>query len=88
MPSSDDTFVSAPTKIGSINVGLYLSEGGIDVSYSFDGVTKDAAIGYLTVVTDRMREERKYEWSTCPECREPWASHHHMNDDEEDDDDL
>lgn len=71
------------TKVGSIQIDLLLTSDGINVAYAFDGINKDTAIGYLTSVLDRMREERKYEWDTCPECYNPWASHF-ASDEEED----
>lgn len=72
------------SQIGSIEIGLFLSDDGISTAYGFEGMTKEAAIGYLVVVGDRMREERGLEWDTCPGCGEPWENH--GNSDEEDED--
>lgn len=81
-------FTSAPTKVGSIKIDLLLTADGISVGYSFDSINKDTAIGYMTTVLDRLREERKYEWDTCPECRNSWASHFEADEfDEMEDDD-
>lgn len=71
--------------MGHINVATYLRDGGaLGVAYDIDGMSKEEAIGRLTVILDRLREEVKYEWPTCPECLNPWADHF----DPEDKDDL
>lgn len=77
---------SGRPKVGEFNIELYLSEHGVITSFGYDGMTKEAAIGHLQVVLDRLRKERESEWDTCPCCREPWSSH--VEDDAEDGYDL
>lgn len=86
MPTTEKPKIS-PTKIGSINIDLLLSAEGISVGYAYDGINIDTAIGYMTTTLDRMREERKYTWDTCPECKEPWASHFASDEDDDYEDD-
>jgi hypothetical protein len=83
-----DVDSSANTRVGTIEIGIYLAGEGQSVSYGIEGMNKDQAIGYLTTVLDRVRDERRYEWATCPECKEPWASHFAVGDDDPDEDDL
>lgn len=71
-------------KIAEINIELYLSGAGVSTAYGYEGLTLDAAIGHITVVLDRMREERKLQWDTCPGCGLPWAEHFEPEEDEED----
>lgn len=70
-------------QIASIEVGIYFTEHGEHVAYGLDGLSPEAAIGYLTVVQDRLREERSYQWNTCPGCGEPWSDHFDDEDDDE-----
>jgi hypothetical protein len=72
------------TTVGSIEILLYLDNDGIGTAYGFEGVAPEAALGYMTIVMDRIREERSFQWDTCPGCGEPMASH--GDQDEEDDD--
>ena len=71
--------------VGNIEIALYLSdEGDVRTAYGFDGVSEEAAVGHLTVVLDRIREERLLSWDTCPSCHLPWSEH----DDPDDEDDY
>lgn len=70
---------------GTIQIAITLGAGGTGLSYGFDGITTEAAIGYLTVILDRLRQERSLQWDHCPGCGQPWAEHD-FDDDEEDDD--
>jgi hypothetical protein len=71
--------------VGTVQIALSMGEDSLDVVYGFDGMSLDAAIGYMTVVLDRMREERKYEWATCPGCKRPWSEHYDDDEDDEED---
>ena len=73
-----------PTKpvVGKIEIVLYMGDEGIGTAYGLEGVSTEAAIGYLTVVTDRLREERSFEWDTCSECKRPWSEHFEEDDDQ------
>lgn len=70
-----DGIPSDATVVGKIEIALVLSGDGIGTAYGVEGMTNEAAIGYLTIVTDRLREERSLQWDTCPGCGEPWDSH-------------
>lgn len=63
------------TVVGRIEIVLYLDDDGVGTTYSVDGIANEAALGYLMIVSDRIREERKYEWDTCPDCGHPWSEH-------------
>lgn len=86
MPLHNPTDAKLPL-VGTITVELYLTADGVKPAYGFEGVDKSAAIGHLITVTDRLRKEREYEWSTCPGCHLPWAAHDDP-DWEPDDDDV
>jgi len=49
-------------QIGSIDIALWLNEHGVGISYELDGVSQEAAIGYLTVVVDRLRRACQDDW--------------------------
>lgn len=78
-------------QVGEIAIVVYLTaEGGLGLSYGFDGMGLDEAIGRMTVTLDRLRDERRAQWDTCPDCGEPWESHVEFDGedfDEEDDED-
>ena len=60
----DDT----TTVVGRIEVAVILKDGGeYGIAYGVEDLSLDAAIGHLMVVTDRMRDERRYEWDTAPD---------------------
>lgn len=61
--------------VGSIEITLTMGADGVGVAYGMEGVSPEAAIGYLTVVSDRIREERRLQWDTCPGCGVPWEEH-------------
>lgn len=73
-------------QIGKIEIYLFLAEGGIEIGFGMDQVTEEAAIGYLTVVQDRLREIVKYQWGSCPGCNKPWAEHDTPDDDYDEED--
>jgi hypothetical protein len=55
------------TEIGSVAISVFTGPEGLGFAYGYDGLTPEAAIGYLVVTTDRLREERKYDWEGEPE---------------------
>lgn len=71
--------------VGRVEIVLYLEGDGVGTAYGLEGMSPEAAIGYLTVVSDRIREERRLNWDTCPGCGLPWGDH--FEEDEEDDED-
>lgn len=75
------------TVVSSFEVANVITEDGdTAVSFGYEGMSIESVIGLLTVVLDRLREERRFEWDTCPECHEPWATHEGFEDDEDDED--
>lgn len=74
------------TVVGSLEVVLYMSEEGLGVAHGYEGMGKEAAIGYLTVVSDRLREEVRLQWDRCPGCGERWDDHFDQEDDGEEGD--
>lgn len=73
------------TVTGSIEIVRYLTSDGEGVTFGIDDLSKETAIGFLMVILDRLREERKLEWDTCPDCFRPWDEHFEEDEDEEDD---
>lgn len=68
---------------GRLEIVTYLTSEGEEMGFLRDDMSYETAIGCLDIVLDRLREERKLKWETCPECLRPWEDH----DDEEDDED-
>jgi hypothetical protein len=66
-------------EIGYIVIQLGLDETGIVPAYDYDGVTPEAAVGYLTTFADMIREGLKatyaIEWIDEEDEEEPDASH-------------
>jgi hypothetical protein len=74
--------------IGSIVIDVVLAEeGGIGISYGLDSVSKEAAIGYLMATTDRIRDEIRCMWDTCPGCGKLWEECGEEDEDFDEDDD-
>lgn len=67
---------------GSLKIVVTMSNDGPAISYGLEDMTPESAIGYLTVVTDRLREECSLKWQTCPGCVEDWESHFEDEDDD------
>lgn len=71
-----------------------MGEDGTGCAYEYDGLSPEAAIGYVTTVLDQLREEVRDRWETarnanfqfsvhleCPECGEEI----HVSTDDDDD---
>lgn len=65
------------TALGSVTVTLYMNGSGTSFGYKLDGMAREAALGYLIAVTDRIRDDIKYDWDggehdcigpECPAC--------------------
>lgn len=82
MPLTDQDAKGRP-KVGEITIELYLTADGVSTAIGYEDLTLDAAIGYLTTTLDRLREERKLQWDTCPGCGLPWAEHFEPEEDDE-----
>lgn len=50
------------TEIGSVAISVFTGPDGIGFAYGYEGLTPEAAVGYLTVTTDRLRNERAFDW--------------------------
>lgn len=75
-----------------------MGEDGTGCAYEYDGLSPEAAIGYLTTVVDQLREEVRERWSSarddeglafhinleCPECGEEIDIHAHPGYDDDD----
>lgn len=70
--------------MGEVTIVTYMSGDGIGTAYGVEGMSKEEAIGRLTIVLDRLREEVKLEWDTCPACKRPWSEHDEDDEEEED----
>ena len=76
---------------GTVVIDVVLkSDGEFGTSYGLDGLSKEAALGHLLAVSDRIRKEIEFSWDTCAECGRPWEAHidPDEDEDEEDDDEL
>lgn len=67
------------TEIGAISISLFMGSDGIDYGYGMEGLSKEAALGYLQAVADRIRADCSMDWSEgdeeflcigpeCPNC--------------------
>lgn len=75
------------TIIGTVTIINYLDgEGELKTAYDVDGISDEAALGYMLTVSDRVREQIKYNWDTCPDCGRPWDEHGEEDEEEEEDD--
>lgn len=63
---------------GYVLISVGIDEGGIAMAYNYDGLTPEAAIGYLTSVTDLIRDDIRFAWQ---------AARMEAFDDEDDEDD-
>lgn len=58
--------------VGQIEIALIIDKSGdTGKVYGFEGMSVDEAIGHMTVVLDRLREERSYQWDSCA-CGHSW----------------
>jgi hypothetical protein len=48
--------------VGTITIEVVLNENGTAPQFSYDGMSPENAIGYLTVVKDRLREVVARDW--------------------------
>lgn len=62
MPGDRSALPDDIPETGFILVSVGLDEGGIAMAYRYDGLSPEAAIGYLTTVTDLMRDEVRFAW--------------------------
>lgn len=63
--------ISSETPIvGRIEIALTLHDDGVGQAYGLDGVEPAAAIGYLMVTIDRLREECAALWDSDEELEE------------------
>lgn len=70
-------------EVGSVHIAVGMGEDGTGCAYEYDGLSPEAAIGYVTTVLDQLREEVRGRWDAardadvdfsinleCPECGE------------------
>lgn len=62
MPGDRSALPDNIPETGFILISVGLDEGGIAMSYRYDGLSPESAIGYLTTVTDLMRDEVRFAW--------------------------
>lgn len=69
------------TVVGSVTISVILKSDGTRTHFQLDGLSPEAAIGHITVVSDRLREIVASGWDTdlfdfelhihdidCPHC--------------------
>lgn len=71
------------TETGRITVRTMLGSEGTGTAFESEGVSTEAAIGYLTVVIDRLRDQAAANWDQdtepiiieleCPHCNETFV---------------
>lgn len=70
-------------EVASVHISVGMGEDGTGCAYEYDGLSPEAAIGYLTTVVDQLRQEVRDRWDSvrddglafhinleCPECGE------------------
>jgi hypothetical protein len=71
------------TVVGEISVVKALNEDGdTGFEFGYEDLSQEEVIGALTAVLDRIREEARLAWNTCPGCGAPWSEHEDYEDDE------
>ncbi len=76
------------TEVGSVHISVLLDEDGTAPAFELTDLSTAEAIGYVTVVLDRLRREAMSSWSDitddleCPHCGEPYIEKDSEDDDE------
>lgn len=72
-------------EVGSVKISVILTDDGLSTVYTVDGLAREAALGHMLLVMDRMRQAAAASWEPpfceCPHCGED------INDDTDEDDD-
>ena len=72
------------TVVGEFAFAIVIKEDGdIGCEWGIEDLEKEQVIGYLDVILDRLREEVRLGWDTCPGCGKPWSEHDVEDDEEE-----
>jgi len=67
------------TEVGAISISLFMGSEGLDYGYGIEGLSKEAALGYLQAVADNIRSDCAMDWDMglaehmcigpeCPNC--------------------
>lgn len=62
MPGDRSALPESIPETGFVLISVGLDEDGIAMAYKFDGLSPESAIGYLTTVTDLMRDDVRFAW--------------------------
>lgn len=79
-------------EVGSIKISVVMGEEGLATMFSFEGMSREAAIGHLTIVADRLRAAAASGWADddlfqdfeCPHCGEVIGDDPNDTEDEDD----
>jgi hypothetical protein len=64
------------TQLASLEIAQVLNpDGDLGISYGFEGMSIHTAIGLVVAVLDRLQDEARYAWDSCPDCGHPWDEH-------------
>lgn len=60
-------------EVGNIHISVVMGEEGLATAFTIDNVSREAAIGHLTIVLDRLRQGASLTWHSdegpqCPYC--------------------
>lgn len=78
MPGDRSALPDSIPETGFVLISVGLDEDGIAMAYKFDGLSPESVIGYLTTVTDLMRDDVRFAWH---------AARQEFYDDSDDEDD-
>lgn len=75
MPDKYTALPDHVPEMGYVLISVGMDEDGEGMAYEVEGISPEAAVGYLTVLTDLLRDQMRFQWYTA------------VSDDEEEDDD-
>lgn len=59
-------------EVGNIHISIVMGESGLGTTFTVDSISREAAIGHLTIVLDRLRQAAAWTWNDpdhyCPNC--------------------
>lgn len=73
----DSSLTDTAVETGRITIQIMLGQHGSGMAYDLEGLTPEAAIGYLVALTDRIRDNRRFSWDDgcgdpdCENCNPP-----------------
>ena len=73
MPDTSNDLPDDLIQTGAIHIYVVMGSAGTGTSFTYeDTMSLESAIGHVTVVLDRLKEEAAAKWDHCPGCGEPY----------------